>query len=279
MAVNLQLFSRLLARAPHQPATSFWRAIEIEGILSIPFPSGIGLDLGCGDGSVMELIREFSRTNLELLGLDADPEEVRLARDSGAYGAVLLGSAEDIELPDQSLDFVFANCVLEHIPRLDKVLDEVARLLRGGGQFVFTVPSPKFHEMLRGAVVPFVSREDYLEDIDRRLVHYHYYGADEWENLLRKRGLQLCRATGYLTRAELRRWEDISRLTAGILVALSGKQKHPIQIQRTLGIRRRGLVLPETLARNLARVLMVGLRNDRLAANEHAGLIVLAHRS
>ncbi|HVM93461.1 MAG TPA: hypothetical protein VMT67_11650, partial [Terriglobales bacterium] len=46
----------LMMQAPYQPATNYWRAFEIEEVVRYGFPSGRGLDVGCGDGHLMGII-------------------------------------------------------------------------------------------------------------------------------------------------------------------------------------------------------------------------------
>jgi SAM-dependent methyltransferase len=135
---------------------------------------------------------------------------------------------------------VLCNSVLEHIDDIDPVLTQVARLLRTRGQFVFTVPGPDFHACLRGPLIPGVPRAAYLEHLDARLAHLRYWGRERWESELARHGMEVMAAGSYLTQTEVRRWEAISRVTAGVLYGLAGKPSRPIEIQRSLGMRRQG---------------------------------------
>ena len=88
--LDRQLLRDNLRIAPEQPATALWRAIEIGHLLrrtALPV-NGRGLDLGCGNGRVTGLVRDRSRARWELVGVDPDPREVALARESGIYEAV-----------------------------------------------------------------------------------------------------------------------------------------------------------------------------------------------
>jgi SAM-dependent methyltransferase len=61
-----------------------------------------------------------------------------------------LGSAAGERLPfrDGAFASAFSNSVLEHIPPLQEVLDELGRVVRPGGKLVFTVPNPGYLEYL-----------------------------------------------------------------------------------------------------------------------------------
>jgi SAM-dependent methyltransferase len=117
------------------------------------------------------------------------------------------------------------------------VLAEVARLLRPQGRFLFTVPGPAFHANLRGSILPWVSRQRYLNDIDHRLAHVRYPTSSEWSRLCEDAGLCLAGCLGYLDQRETRCWETLSRLTGGLAYAIYRKQRSPIRIQRQLGLR------------------------------------------
>lgn len=274
-AIDRRLCADLLRTNFFQPATAVWRAAELGHVLRHGLPEGRGLDLGCGDGRLTALVLERLGPR-RLVGIDLDPAETKAAAATGIYERVHTGPAAAIAEPDASVDFVFSNSVLEHIPDLDPVLAEVARLLRPGGRFIFTVPGPDFHACLGGPWMPGVTRPDYLAALDRRLAHRRYPTATDWRGLLNRHGLTLDGVEGYLSRAEVRRWELLSRLTAGLLHTLTGGRAAPITIQRRLGLRQiqNRAALPAALAVPLAHLVTLGLRADDGAGP--AGCLLLA---
>jgi len=68
----------------------------------------------------------------------------------------------------------------------------------------------------------------------------------------------------YLNRSEVRRWETISRLTAGVLNALSGGRLHPIVLQRRMGFRQaqNRIALPFLFASVISALITFGLRRS-----------------
>jgi SAM-dependent methyltransferase len=185
-----------------------------------------------------------------------------MARRLGLYQEVHVAPGDQVPEPDASFDWVIANSVLEHIEPLEPVIAEAARLLKPGGVFLATVPSVGFHELLRGPLRPGASRPAYLRALDARLAHRAYLSAAEWEKLLARHGLRQVEASAYLSRGQTRRWESISRLTAGVLVALWRGRRRPIEIQRRLGVRKPGRRMPSALAGLLAPVLTLGAGSD-----------------
>jgi SAM-dependent methyltransferase len=197
-----------------------------------------------------------------LVGVDPDPDEAQQARQLGIYEEVHVAGGDAVPEPGASFDWVLSNSVLEHIPEIEPVIAEVARLLKPGGSFIFTVPSTGFHESLRGPLLPGASRPDYLRQLDRRLAHQRYWGADEWRAALAPHGLRVTSATGYMDAAQVHRWETISRFTAGVLYTLAARRQQPIDIQRGLGLRKAGRRMPRAMAGPLGSVLGAGLNGS-----------------
>ena len=236
MALDRDLLRDFVSTYPAQPATAYWRAIEISALLRQPLPTGHGLDLGCGDGKLTKIILDRSGQR-QLVGVDVDSKETDAARDLGIYHDVLTASATSIPVTPECFDFVLSNSVLEHIPNLEAVIAEVRRVLRKGGTFIATVPTIGFHANLRGSLLPWKIRQNYLASLDARLAHFHYLTTKDWMEMLGRNGMHLDYRFGYLDRSECRRWETLSRFTGGLLHAASFGKRRPIEIQRILGLR------------------------------------------
>jgi arsenite methyltransferase len=101
------------------------------------------LDLGSGGGA--EVLASAQRVGAtgKAYGLDMTDEMLDLARDNQRRAGVanvewLKGHIEDIPLPDASVDVVISNCVINLSADKQRVLSEVARVLRPGGRFAVT---------------------------------------------------------------------------------------------------------------------------------------------
>jgi SAM-dependent methyltransferase len=102
-------------------------------------PGGTVVDLGCGVGSWLRLMRRKGPRDVRLIGWDfPGPHLARLAADGFEVidGPVDLGHA-----PPDVADVVVMNQVLEHFARPDELLGVVIRLLRPGGHVVIETPS------------------------------------------------------------------------------------------------------------------------------------------
>jgi arsenite methyltransferase len=106
-------------------------------------PGEAVLDLGCGAGiDTLLAARAVGRTG-RVIGLDMTPEMVDRARRNAASAGlaqveVRQGLIEEIPLPDQSVDVVVSNGVLNLSTRKSRVLAESLRVLRAGGRISIT---------------------------------------------------------------------------------------------------------------------------------------------
>lgn len=234
-----RLAGELAELTPQQPATIVWRVIELDRLLDRSLPSGLGVDIGCGDGRLVQVLRAHG-VDWRLVGIDPDPVEAELAERSGQYERVHACSAARIPEPARSFDFAFSNSVLEHIPELPTVLREAARVLRPGASFVATVPSDRLHECLDGPgiLAPALGRDrdQYLERLDERTAHLNLWGEDRWREELESAGFERIVATPYLSCGHVRRWERLSNWTGGIAYALARRRQVPLELTRRAGI-------------------------------------------
>jgi SAM-dependent methyltransferase len=97
------------------------------------------LDLGSGGGIDVLLSGKRVGPAGTVYGLDMTDEMLALAqanaREAGATNVQFLkGLIEDVPLNDESVDVVISNCVVNLSPEKDRVLAEIARVLRPGGR-------------------------------------------------------------------------------------------------------------------------------------------------
>jgi len=94
------------------------------------------LDLGAGTGFFTDLLASRYQ---QVLGLDISTNMLRFAKDNRNEAITWLeADAYKIPLQDNSIDFVYSNLMIQWCDPLDLVLDEVMRVLKPGGLFVFS---------------------------------------------------------------------------------------------------------------------------------------------
>jgi len=103
-------------------------------------PGEIVLDLGSGGGiDVLLSARRVGPTG-KAYGLDMTDEMLALARENQRKAGVenvefLKGEIENIPLPDNSVDVIISNCVINLSADKNQVLREAFRVLKPGGRF------------------------------------------------------------------------------------------------------------------------------------------------
>jgi arsenite methyltransferase len=98
------------------------------------------LDLGSGAGADVLISAARVGPSGKAIGLDMTDEMLELARRNAAEAGVdnvefLKGYIEQIPLPDESVDLVISNCVLNLSADKARVFAEINRVLRPGGRF------------------------------------------------------------------------------------------------------------------------------------------------
>jgi SAM-dependent methyltransferase len=114
------------------------------------------LDLGSGAGADVLISAKRVGATGRAFGLDMTDEMLDLARANAAQAGVenvefVKGYIEDIPLPDNSVDVVISNCVINLSGDKRKVLAETARVLRPGGRFAVSdvIADPDMDEATR----------------------------------------------------------------------------------------------------------------------------------
>jgi methionine biosynthesis protein MetW len=94
------------------------------------------LDVGCGDGSLMNFL--VKEKNIETRGLELDQNNVQECLNKGL--TVIQGNAETelYQFPEQSFDYVVLSQTLQAFYKPDKVLNE---LLRIGKSVIVSIPN------------------------------------------------------------------------------------------------------------------------------------------
>jgi ADP-heptose:LPS heptosyltransferase len=97
------------------------------------YTRGVGLEIGVGE----------QKTFKHFIGVDNQHHLNAGMHDESA--ADFVAEADALEMPDSTVDFVFASHVLEHMADMGKALAEWGRVLKTGGYLVLYVPSANLY--------------------------------------------------------------------------------------------------------------------------------------
>jgi ubiquinone/menaquinone biosynthesis C-methylase UbiE len=172
-------------------------------------PGQTVLDLGSGGGiDVLLSARRVGPTG-KAYGLDMTDEMLALARENQCQAGVtnvefLKGEIENIPLPDNSVDVIISNCVINLSTNKDNVLREAFRVLRPGGRFAVSdvvvrgeVPADVRKSMMLwvGCIAGALEEQDYcaklrsvgFEDIDLDITRI--YNIEDARHFLAEAGV------------------------------------------------------------------------------------------
>lgn len=98
----------------------------------------VAADIGAGTGFMTE---GLLRRGLQVIAVD--PSQAMLAEIERKFAAAegiecRLGEADRLPIPDETVDYVFANMVLHHVEKPPQAIKEMVRILKPGGRLVAT---------------------------------------------------------------------------------------------------------------------------------------------
>lgn len=134
------------------------------------------IDLGSGAGNDCFVARHETGVEGKVIGIDFTPAMIDKARTNAeklGYNNVEFreGDIDNIPVNDNTADVIVSNCVLNLVPNKEKVIGEIARVLKPGGHFsisdivlVGDLPEAlrQDAEMYAGCVAGAIQKDEYL---------------------------------------------------------------------------------------------------------------------
>lgn len=131
------------------------------------------VDLGCGDGCSSRWVIEAAPPNSTFLLTDYSFDRLVKARKligEGPQYNYFLSDITNVPIPAETIDFVFSNHVIEHIPNDFGIFENAFSILKKGGKFLLGCPNEGvFWWMLAYALSPASIRSS---------DHIHFYNDD-----------------------------------------------------------------------------------------------------
>jgi len=149
-------------------------AVILDEQLSILSGQATILDIGCGSGSITDLIRQAAPEQVRLIGADIDLNALRVANKEYPGNCFIQYNGYDLPLPQSSIDYVVAQEVIEHVPDGKRFMDAIAGVLKPGGFCLITTPNAERQPLIAS------SHPD----------HVKHYRRDELAALAAEHGLE-----------------------------------------------------------------------------------------
>lgn len=140
------------------------------------------LDIGCGDGGLLELVKKDSNYT----GVDISPTQLQAFKkllDKNKRKNVRLVQSDVSKLPfaGNTFDLVFACDVLEHVLDPVKVLKEIHRVTKKNGFIIFSIPNEQLLQLSRLITLRFPLRSpDHLYSLTTEDVKYYFHNTIEY---------------------------------------------------------------------------------------------------
>lgn len=154
------------------------------------------LDLGCGDGLNIKLLRQMGIT--KIVGVDISKKLLKMAQTNNPRIKFYVGSAQKIPFKTNTFDVILVDSVFHHLMDYDDAAKEIKRVLKKGGRLCFMEP----HKSLIRSLIDFVCVlpfSNHFPIIGRRAKAYkeeielmtHWLSTEnEFLNALKKYGLK-----------------------------------------------------------------------------------------
>ncbi len=177
-----------------------------------PLEGKSAIDCGCGAG---EYVRALTALGADAWGIEYSAEKIGEAQRLGGLpeGRVAVGDIEAIEFADERFDVALVNEVLEHVPRDDRGIREVHRILKPGGVALIFSPNRLYPfethgvSLRSGAKVPhYIPLVPY---IPVRLGLFQYWARNYWPWELRA----LVRAGGFSIERCVYVWQTFENIS------------------------------------------------------------------
>ena len=163
-----------------------------EMVLFIPRDSKKILDIGCGEGLFLALLKKEG--NMETWGVEINPEIAEVAQRN--LDKVLAGDILEVvqDIPDLYFDCIVFNDVLEHMVNPDIILTKIKVKLNTDGVIVCSIPNVRHIRVLRDLLIKKQWKYEDLGILDK--THLRFFTKKSIIDMFNGLGYQIIKIEG-----------------------------------------------------------------------------------
>ncbi len=113
------------------------------------------LEIGCGTGIILNEVNKFARS---AYGIDLSPGMLKKAEAKGLN--VKVANAKSLPFEDNRFDLVYSFKVLAHVPEIDAVVREIARVVKDDGTMVLEFYNPYSLKKFTNVIYNLIKKRD-----------------------------------------------------------------------------------------------------------------------
>lgn len=146
------------------------------------------LDLCCGQGALTAMLCD---SGAQVTAVDFSAEMLDLAAQRAPRANLQRADAASLPSDDESMDFVFCNFGMMHLPDQPKALSEINRVLRPGGRFLMATWATPETSPAFGTILGAIRAHADLSDAPRQPDLFTFARPDEARALFAAAGLHM----------------------------------------------------------------------------------------
>jgi 2-polyprenyl-3-methyl-5-hydroxy-6-metoxy-1,4-benzoquinol methylase len=137
----------------------------------------LGLDVGCGEGHMLDLMYRDSVID-KIVAVDIDGERIAYAKKTYPFYSYVISDAYRLCFTENTFDYVIATEIIEHLKNPSWIMRELIRVTKPHAYFIVSVPHEPFFQI--GNFI----RGKHLKRLGKTPTHVHFWKRHEIRRLL-----------------------------------------------------------------------------------------------
>lgn len=137
----------------------------------------LGLDVGCGEGHMLDLMCRESVID-KIVAVDIDNERLAYAKRIYPSYSYVISDAYKLCFAKNTFDYIIATEIIEHLANTSGIMQELIRVTKPDAYFIVSVPHEPFFQIGN------LFRGKHLKRLGKTPTHVHFWKRHEIRRLL-----------------------------------------------------------------------------------------------